>query len=1185
MKGFIVYPDSINVDGKTFVRLFGRLENGESFVCVNSFEPYLFILREDEKKFKEVFENDLGTAKIESTKLINFNGEAVSKIIFQDQAELNKFSKKLHEKDIQTFEGDIKPEYRFMMDNDIRGFVDIDGDFESEEKVQRVYGEASVKKIAPIENFKLKTVSIDIETGKDGLYCVGLYSENIKKVFMVTKYEIDGVVSCKDEEDCLEKFKEELISIDPDIITGWNVIDFDFNYLKSLFQKHKISFDFGRTNENVTLRIEDNFFRSSKMDVPGRVVLDGLGLIRDPFIKEAPSIKNIKFESYTLGDVSSQILGKTKLIIGKDRCEEIEELFHGSKKDNARLVEYNLMDCQLVYEILEKTKMIDLEIERSGLVGMPLDRLTGSVASFDSLYIRESRKRGLVSPTNRFGSKDNKITGAFVMTPNPGLYHNVLVLDFKSLYPSIIKTFNIDPASFSDKRVSGYIESPNGAFFKNEEGILPSIIHSLHEAREIAKKEKRELSSYAIKIIMNSFFGVLASPNCRYFNLKMGSAITSFGQEIIKMTAVEIEKMGYKVIYGDSVSGDTEVIIKKDGKILKEDIENLFKKIDKENEGKEYDFKNNTEVLTLDCDGKSVFKPIKYVMRHKTNKKMFRVNFTNNWHIDVTEDHSLIGYQSLEFNNKKEYGQDFLQRLIEVRPEEIGKKTRTIVSLKKIPIEKEETKNFSKEVYEFLGYFVGDGSFKRNSFQKKANKDYYLCISTGSDTEEILKRLLIPLMEQGYIKNYWLSKTRKGDVTINGLKLINIVSTYFRDSRGAKTIPSWLFEEEDGNISSFLRGLFSADGCVLIRNKSPIIKYTSIENDYIEKIRKLLYRIGISHSAFKENSINKYKTKEKIFCSGSYSKNIIIQSKDIFCEKVGFILERKNKRANTKTDPLQKRNIKKFEFDTQGVKNIEEIKTPDYVYDLEVEDTHRFFANYVLVHNTDSVFVMNEEDNKNSEKTGYEISDKIDTFYEKYVRDNFNRKSYLDLEFDKLYLALIMPKTRIQLKNGDDNRGAKKRYAGLIEKDGKEELDIVGLEAVRGDWTDVAQEFQRELLLKIFKKEDCVVFIRNRIKEINAGKLDKKLVYRKSIRKDLEEYTKTTPPHVKAARKLDKLEGNVIEYLVTLDGPEPIQKLKHKIDYKHYIDKQIKPIAKTILDTMGLDFENILEGTRQKKLF
>jgi DNA polymerase-2 len=121
--------------------------------------------------------------------------------------------------------------------------------------------------------------------------------------------------------------------------------------------------------------------------------------------------------------------------------------------------------------------------------------------------------------------------------------------------------------------------------------------------------------------------------------------------------------------------------------------------------------------------------------------------------------------------------------------------------------------------------------------------------------------------------------------------------------------------------------------------------------------------------------------------------------------------------------------------------------------------------------------------------------------------------------------------------------------------------------------------------MKVFHKEDPVVFIKEFVKEINAGKMDEQLVYRKSIRKDLTEYTKTTPPHVKAARKLDKIDSNIITYYMTSDGPEPTQKLKHKLDYEHYIEKQIKPIADQILSLFGKNFEDVMKGNKQQKLF
>ena len=172
----------------------------------------------------------------------------------------------------------------------------------------------------------------------------------------------------------------------------------------------------------------------------------------------------------------------------------------------------------------------------------------------------------------------------------------------------------------------------------------------------------------------------------------------------------------------------------------------------------------------------------------------------------------------------------------------------------------------------------------------------------------------------------------------------------------------------------------------------------------------------------------------------------------------------------------------------------------------------------------------------------------------------------------------MMPKIR------GSEEGAKKRYAGLLKKDGKEKLDIVGLESVRGDWTEAAKKFQLELLDRIFHKKEVTKFVKKFVDDLREGKYDDELIYRKALRKGLEGY-KVNTPHLKAARKLKKIDSSKIEYYITTDGPEPIQALKHKIDYEHYINKQIKPIAEAVLDFFDTNFDELIEGKKQTNLF
>ena len=1135
---------------------------------------------------------------IEKSEFKNFSDEKVSKVILDIPSNVPKLRKLLEEEyNIECYEADIRFYMRFLIDHDIKGTLEISGKFKKGNYVDRIYEEPMLKSSdwAP----ELKVLSIDIETdGKTKeIYCISLFteglsegkahSEHYKKVIIVANEkdigkELKYAVSVNSEAELVKKFQETVQKIDPDIITGWNLIDFDLKVLKEHFDKHKIPFKLGRIDWPCKIELNDSFMRDSSADFPGRMVLDGIQLLRTSFVK---------LDNYKLETAAEKILGEKKLVVMEDRRYEIERMY---KEDQQKLVNYNLKDSELVYKILIETKALALTLQRSLITGMTLERVRASVASLDSLFLRYARKLKIVLNNSKFSEKEEGFKGGYVMNSVPGIYDYVLVLDFKSLYQSIIRTLNIDTYSYVEKKdlpkhlaKDKFVTAANGAVFKNQSGILPMIIQDVWKQRDDAKKQKQPAHIiYALKIIMNSFYGVLGNPSCRFFNKELSNAITYTAEEIIKLTAKKVEGVGYEIIYGDSVAKDSEVITEDADGIKFNKICDLYTKTSNVSaENKEYCILKNTKILTLDTKGHSVFKNAKYIMRHKTRKKMFRVYFTNYWFIDVTEDHSLIGY----INKSKNNNLSVMNRLLEIKPTDIGKRIKSIVSIKRIPNKNVITKNYPKEVYEFMGYFIGDGSFRRNKSHQMYNKDYYLGLSLGKDGKEVFNKLIKPLMQKKFIKNYWWSKSRKGDLIINGLKIIDIISKEFRDANGKKIIPDWLILEKEENICAFLRGLFSADGCVMIRNDAPIIKVTSIEDEHIDKIRKLLHLTGISHSVFKENNVNRFKVKNstKVYSNGSYSKNIIIKNKTDFVKNVGFLLDRKNKSASIKTDSLKIKTIKHCEFDLSAVLKIEEIKYDDYVYDIEVEDTHRFFANNVLVHNTDSIFVVSgAKDVSDAEKIGHKLEKYINDFYKDYVKEKYSRISFFEIQFEKLFKIFLMPKIRGSVKEDEGGEvGAKKRYAGLLIKDGKEEMSFTGMEFVRGDWTDLAKKFQLKLFEMIFNKKEVDKYIREFVSDLKEGKYDDLLVYKKNIKKPLSEYTKTTPPHVKAARMLKRLTSNQIQYVMTTHGPEPIELLKHKPDYEHYVDKQIKPIADTILSVYGKSFDDILKSSTQSKLF
>jgi DNA polymerase-2 len=262
------------------------------------------------------------------------------------------------------------------------------------------------------------------------------------------------------------------------------------------------------------------------------------------------------------------VLGRTKLIekSGNEKAAEITHLFN---TDKISLADYNLEDAKLVYEIFAELNLAQLAVRKSQLTGLALDRVGGSVAAFDFLYLPRLHRLGFVADTNSQATAvGGTAPGGLVLESTPGFYRNVAVFDFKSLYPSIIRTFCIDPLAAnvilhdlvnrlkpSDSEPPGrVIKGPAGLKFAENFAILPSIIEDLWQEREKAKQLKDATLSQAVKIIMNSFYGVLGTPGCRFFDPRIAGTITRIGHWILTFSLEFIEKEGHQVIYGDTDS-------------------------------------------------------------------------------------------------------------------------------------------------------------------------------------------------------------------------------------------------------------------------------------------------------------------------------------------------------------------------------------------------------------------------------------------------------------------------------------------------------------------------------------------------------------------------------------------------------------------------------------------------------
>jgi DNA polymerase-2 len=112
------------------------------------------------------------------------------------------------------------------------------------------------------------------------------------------------------------------------------------------------------------------------------------------------------------------------------------------------------------------------------------------------------------------------------------------------------------------------------------------------------------------------------------------------------------------------------------------------------------------------------------------------------------------------------------------------------------------------------------------------------------------------------------------------------------------------------------------------------------------------------------------------------------------------------------------------------------------------------------------------------------------------------------------------------------------------------------------------------LYRRVFFREPWEGFVRETVAQLKSGALDDQLVYRKRLRQPLDAYRRNVPPHVQAARKLEN-PGRVIRYLITVNGPEPVSARTSPIDYQHYLDRQLAPVADGILHFLGDSFARL----------
>ncbi len=481
--------------------------------------------------------------------LRDFRLRPVMGLYCNSHRQLMRIEKTLKDGGISLFEADIRPPERFLMERYITAPVWFTGTPGSE-------GILLNSKMKAAETYRptLKLCSLDIETSGNGeLYCIGLEGCGQRDVYMLGPangtpgshgdFNLEYVDS---RPLLLQRLNDWLARNDPDAIIGWSVVQFDLRVLQKHADRYKIPLRFGR--DGSALEWREHGFKQGHFfaQAAGRLIIDGI---------EALKSATWNFPSFSLEYVSQTLLGEGKAIDNPyQRLAEIEQRF---RQDKPALARYNLKDCELVTRIFAKTELLSFLLERASVTGLAADRSGGSVAAFSHLYLPRMHRIGFVAPNIGERPEENS-PGGFVMDSRPGLYDSVLVLDYKSLYPSIIRTFLIDPVGL----ISG-LSQPDDAHsvpgfrearFSRTQHCLPEIVRQIWQGREVAKKQKNQPLSQALKIIMNALYGVLGTSSCRFFDARLASSITLRGHEIMQQTRRLIEEQGFQVIYGDTDS-------------------------------------------------------------------------------------------------------------------------------------------------------------------------------------------------------------------------------------------------------------------------------------------------------------------------------------------------------------------------------------------------------------------------------------------------------------------------------------------------------------------------------------------------------------------------------------------------------------------------------------------------------
>jgi DNA polymerase I/DNA polymerase-2 len=598
--------DYIREGERTIIRLWGKTSEGKKVAILDhNFYPYFYVLplknkikdamekikseveKSKEKILKiEIMKRKLGLEEREFLKIYCYNPQDTQHI----RELIKKFEKKRGGNLLEEeYEYGFNFYKRYLIDNSFSGFCWLEVEGEKIEKpwnVDIVLKATRIEKIKKNELPKLKILAFDLETieekGEHRIVMISIYGKNYRKVLTIREVESEEVEVFKSEKGILEKFVEIVKKENPDIILTYNGDSFDFPVLERRAKELKVKLDFSRDNSEVKF---ERRARISSARIYGIVHLDLFDFVNNIL---SPQLQT---EVLTLDAVASELLGDKKIEM---EYEEIIETWR-KRKDLKKLVEYCLKDAELTFRLGEY--LLPQIVELSKLVAqLPFDVSRMTYSQLVEWFLsKKAFLLGYIIPNQpkweeiqRRRARPSYI-GGFVKEPIAGIHENIAVMDFRSLYPSIMATFNVSPETLNCEccKNNGYkVPGLPYWFCKREKGFVSSVIRELIEKRAAIKKEMRRLrksskewerlnnEQFAIKTISNAMYGSFAFAGAKWYCYECAESLAAFGRKFIGMIIEEAEMEGFDVIYCDT---DSIFIKVKEGDLKKRTFEFLEK--------------------------------------------------------------------------------------------------------------------------------------------------------------------------------------------------------------------------------------------------------------------------------------------------------------------------------------------------------------------------------------------------------------------------------------------------------------------------------------------------------------------------------------------------------------------------------------------------------------------------------